>query len=706
MTKVEIISEIFDRDEESEFIKPIVDRNHRALCTYALNIHRNVGPASPEGRALVNFLSSNRHCLSLPDQLFMPEDRVDPELFDVKPGKPISKARWQIISQALSDAFESNNEIYTEAKGLDMVAAALGFDLLDAAIFALIFRYRSFLLMRLFDVVSFAMGGSKRMSLNTEAFSVMLDVPVDEVARKLRPRSRLRASGAIRVDGDGDITLAQRLRRIVNDCTDSGSDVYAELLGAPVGANLPWTSFKHLGTEIEIALSMLRQALNTKQPGVHILFYGPPGTGKSQLAATLAAEIGAVLHTVGEQDEHGGEPTRGERLSDILLAQSVGADRPVIYLFDEAEDLFRPSQKEGEPDPKIFVHRLLETATVPMIWAANDLEAFSPAVLRRMSMCIKVKLPSQTRRAELWQEVAKDEKVELNAQAANRLARLIPSAPSVARTALRAAHMAGGSVDTVEIVARGMARAIGHGRMLPPEPPSETSYDPALSRADIDLADLSARLVREDAPKAVSLLLSGPPGTGKSAYARYLAGQMGLPVLQKRGSDIFGSYVGETERNIARAFAEAQESKSFLIFDEADSLLAERASAIRNWEVSEVNEMLTWMEHHPLPFVCTTNLPERLDRASLRRFLIRVTFKYLAPTQSAILFQSSFSTEPPAGLAKLDRLVPADFSRIAKRVTALGQRFEQQPLMELLTAEMEGRDGAANPIGFAPARAC
>jgi transitional endoplasmic reticulum ATPase len=250
-----------------------------------------------------------------------------------------------------------------------------------------------------------------------------------------------------------------------------------------------------------------------------------------------------------------------------------------------------------------------------------------------------------------------------------------------------------------------MARAIGHGRMLTPEPPGEENYDPTLSRADIDLADLSTCLVRQGAPKAVSLLLSGPPGTGKSAYARYLATQMGLPVLQKRGSDIFGMFVGQTEQNIARAFAEAQETNSFLIFDEADSLLAERAGAIRNWEVSVVNEMLTWMERHPLPFVCTTNLPERLDRASLRRFLIRVTFKYLAPAQSGKLFSTSFGAEPPSGLAKLDKLVPADFSRIVRRVTALGQGFEPEALMDLLTTEMEGRDGATNPIGFVRPRA-
>ncbi len=678
--------------------------DYPALRVYALNVHRNVGPASAEAHAFVNFLSQLRQEFGLADRLFTASDTKYPT---ESPQKPIAKARWKEIGLQLDASGSSfvSGHAQTSAKGLILVSEALGFDPLDAAIFAVIFRYRTSALGHLFDLVSIAMGHSGILRVYFDVFALLLDVPVDEIGKRFRPGSRLRSSGAIRIDGDGKIYLADRIRRIIKDCAHDESDVRTGLLGPSVKPSLPWSAFKHLGVEIDIAAAMLRHALKTKQTGIHILFYGPPGTGKTQFAATLAAELGAVLHTVGEQDEQGEEPTRGERLSELLLAQRIGADSPVIYLFDEAEDLFRPSGKENEPDPKIFVHRLLETANVPMIWAANELQAFSPAILRRMSMCIEVKLPSRTRRAELWQELAQNEQVKLDAGAANRLARLIPSAPSVARTALRAAYLAGGSEDTVEVVARGMARAIGHGRMLPPEPPSESIYDPDLSRANVDLAELSARLARQGASKAVSLLLSGPPGTGKSAYARYLAEQMELPVLQKRGSDIFGSYVGETERNIAEAFAEAQETKSFLIFDEADSLLAERASAIRNWEVSEVNEMLTWMEHHPLPFVCTTNLPERLDRASLRRFLIRVTFKYLAPSQSARLFHTSFGIRPPDGLAKLDRLVPADFSRIAKRLAVLGQGSAPETLMGLLTAEMEGRDGPTNPIGFVRAQA-
>jgi transitional endoplasmic reticulum ATPase len=336
-----------------------------------------------------------------------------------------------------------------------------------------------------------------------------------------------------------------------------------------------------------------------------------------------------------------------------------------------------------------------------MIWAANDLDAFSPAVLRRMSMCIEVKLPEAPRRAELWQELADAERVVLDEATAQHLARMIPAAPSVARTALRATRLAGGDGATAGVVARGMAKAIGQGHMLTPEPTrSGETYDPALSRADVNLTDLVRRLTRPGAARTISLLLSGPPGTGKSAFARHLAEAMGMQVLHKRGSDIFGMYVGDTEKNIAAAFAEARETQKFLILDEADSLLAGRERAVRNWEVSQVNEMLTWMESHPQPFACTTNLPEGLDTASLRRFLLRVNFDYLAPVQSVRLFRGLFKAEPPSQLALLDRLTPADFTRVARRVEILGETPSDHRLVALLEAETQGRDGKPRDIGF------
>jgi len=67
-------------------------------------------------------------------------------------------------------------------------------------------------------------------------------------------------------------------------------------------------------------------------------------------------------------------------------------------------------------------------------------------------------------------------------------------------------------------------------------------------------------------------------------------------------------YVGETEQNIAEAFATAGERGALLLIDEADSFLYRRETAQRSWEVRQVNEMLVQLEHLRGPFVATTNL--------------------------------------------------------------------------------------------------
>ncbi|MGC8523205.1 MAG: ATP-binding protein, partial [Acidibrevibacterium sp.] len=303
-------------------------------------------------------------------------------------------------------------------------------------------------------------------------------------------------------------------------------------------------------------------------------------------------------------------------------------------------------------------------------------------------------------RTRLWREIGESAGVKLAEADAAHLARLVPVAPALAASALRAAKLAGGGAETARLVASGVAHAI-FGRRAPAaelEPPA--LYDPALVNADTDLLALADRLAAPGAPRAISLLLAGPPGAGKTAWARHLAERLGLPVLQKRASDILDPYVGGTERAIAEAFAEAREMAAFLLFDEADSLLFERGEAVRSWEITQVNEMLSAMEAHDLPFACTTNLSERLDRASLRRFLLKIRFEWMTPAQARAAFRRFFACEPPAALDGLRCLTPADFALVARRA-ALSGESEPDDLVRLLAAESAGRRGGRGPMGFA-----
>ncbi len=193
--------------------------------------------------------------------------------------------------------------------------------------------------------------------------------------------------------------------------------------------------------------------------------------------------------------------------------------------------------------------------------------------------------------------------------------------------------------------------------------------------ANHDLKSLTKKIV-ESGNNNFSFCLHRPPGTGKSVYARYLADQMNMPVVNKRASDLLSKWVGDSEKNIATAFSEAKESESFLIFDEADSLLSDRRRARANWEVTQINEMLTWMEQHPLPFACTTNLIDSLDQASMRRFTFKVRFDYLDTDGLCAAFEHFFGFKVSPKMAQSLRFVtPGDFAVVKKKAEYFGVKL-------------------------------
>jgi len=239
---------------------------------------------------------------------------------------------------------------------------------------------------------------------------------------------------------------------------------------------------------------------------------------------------------------------------------------------------------------------------------------------------------------------------------------------------------------------------LGNGLGIPDADASD--FDPVLVNCDGDLAGLTERLVRPGASRQWSLCLSGPPGTGKSQFARYLAARLGMEVMQQRASDLLSMWVGESEKQIAAAFQTARARRAMLVIDEADSLLSDRREAVRSWEVTQVNEMLTWMESHPLPFICTTNLMDRIDQASLRRFTLKLRFSPLNAVQTTLAFERFFGIVAPRRLA--DDLTPGDFATVRRKRDLLGVT-DPSALVDWLDEEADAKGARARPIGFAAA---
>ncbi len=197
-------------------------------------------------------------------------------------------------------------------------------------------------------------------------------------------------------------------------------------------------------------------------------------------------------------------------------------------------------------------------------------------------------------------------------------------------------------------------------------------YDPELINCNADLTQIADGLKRHGSAR---ICLFGVPGTGKTAYSHWLAKQLDKSLLVKRGADLLSMWVGGTEKNIARIFNEAEEDKAVLLIDEVDSFLQDRSNSRHSWEVTTVNEMLTWMEAYNGVFIASTNRMDGLNPASLRRFDLKVKFDALKPQQAWKLLNSYCLAlglpTPDASLQfalqKLDGLTPGDFAALERQ---------------------------------------
>ena len=671
---------------------------HQRALLYARNIFGQLRRQSRESRALMGWFCDN----SLAFGVEVDEDSDNYYLRRRGREVPTSNG-WEILAQTLN-ATNAPAEINNHNL-LVSIGDKLNFSLHEVNILQLCVEYFTNKLVEdLWDCISGARGHGPRLVADAGIFSLLTGISQDEVARILRNNAPLYASGLIINDRNGVIQLLNRLTRSLREEGKTACDPLETLFSKPVAHSLEMKEFAHLGQDVHRIKALLEGALARGEKGVHILLYGEPGTGKTELAKTLAASLGTPLRMVGEADQDGDEPNRQERQSELRLAQRLlHYAGPTLILFDEAEDLFAVHGRDifgtSVTPSRAYLHRLLEETSLPVIWTANDISEFGPAVLRRMSCCLEVRVPPPHTRATLWAKAAEEAGVKVPTEEFGRLANMLPAAPALARSAMRVASMAGGDLDTVQWALSGVMRAMNNGT-LPLGSTGNDQFDPALLTTNVDLGAMADRLAKKGAPRNISLLLSGPPGSGKSAYARYLANRMGLPILFRRASDLFDKFVGETEKRIAAAFSEATATGSFLIFDEADSLIADRRGAERNYEVSQTNEMLTWMERHSLPFCCTTNFADRLDKAAMRRFLIKAEFGYLKPEQSARAFRQTFQLDPPPGLTMLDRLTPADFDLVKRSALLQDTLNDPRALFEALKQEQRAKGEHTNPIGF------
>ncbi|MEH6791108.1 AAA family ATPase [Parasphingorhabdus sp.] len=573
-------------------------------------------------------------------------------------------------------------------KTIRWLSELVRFDETDAAIVCLFARVSLF---EEWQELADALPGHRGNHLAPASIAPIIGLRAFDVEQRLVASSPICRAGLVERDPDGEYSASNFLLRVSRSGARTKKQLQRTLMPKASASSLAWDDFNHLGMPREIA-----ERLVASGAGSSILLYGPPGTGKTEFAKIIAQRTRLTAVFAGEADDEGREPRRHERLAHLMALRALtrGPGKHVIVM-DEADDVLTLDREDRGHRSKLWLNNLVEHCDTPTIWILNQPRSLEESLVRRMDLAIEFSLPSMEVREKVIRRHMRKERLGLSDQAVVTLANL-GAPPAILSSAIRGAKRAGGGEREAIVIGEELAFVISGRR--PAHCQIRAEYDASLSTANTDLAALAKQLV-EAPSNRWSLLLSGPSGTGKTAFARYLAAAIGIELIEKRGSDLLDPFVGGTEQAIAEAFHSAARRGALLLIDEADDFLSDRTDAQRSWERTMVNGMLRQMEALKSPFIATTNYAELLDPASQRRFTIRVSFQELSADHAGDLFTRYFRLSLPADCQPLDGQTPGDFAVVAERARLLGIT-DTQTLVRWLRDEAEARGNRRGPIGF------
>ncbi|TMG12495.1 MAG: ATP-binding protein [Chloroflexi bacterium] len=302
-------------------------------------------------------------------------------------------------------------------------------------------------------------------------------------------------------------------------------------------------------------------------------------------------------------------------------------------------------------------------ATVILVGART----WDPAWARDVPFICEAPIPDAAHRAELWRRNLNGDtppgldlagtmaQFRLTAEQVHRAARAarmeahareVPLDEDELKAGARAQNAAG-----LERLARRIQPAVGFADLVLP-PDAMAQIKELLTRARyreqvLDVWKMGGPSARR---RGLTALFAGPSGTGKTMAAEVLAGELGLDLYTVDLATVVDKYVGETEKNLDRIFAEAERVNGVILFDEADALFGKRSEvsdAHDRYANVEVAYLLQRMELFDGIAILATNLRANLDEAFTRRLDSLVDFPEPEEEYRRQLWERSLGTAMP-----------------------------------------------------------
>lgn len=202
--------------------------------------------------------------------------------------------------------------------------------------------------------------------------------------------------------------------------------------------------------------------------------------------------------------------------------------------------------------------------------------------------------------------------------------------------------------------------------------------------------------------RALTALFSGPSGTGKTLVAQVIANELRRPLYRIDLSRVMSKYIGETERQLARVFDEAQREGALLLFDEADSIFSKRTEVQTSndrYSNASVNFLLQRLDTFEGMAILTTNKKDAMDSALRRRIKFHVDFELPDAHERELLWETHIPRHAP-----IDGSL--DLAWLAKSAELSGANIRNAVLRACLAAIADGRGLSQELLVLAAEREC
>lgn len=569
---------------------------------------------------------------------------------------------------------------------------------------------------------------------------LVLNLLTATLAEKLLMRQRFLPSSPL---------IRQRLLRLFQDSTQQEPPLLAQYLkvdprianylldGADLDFRLepfarivqPAASLAQVLLPVDLR-ERLRLLIQKTQAGGSLVLYlqGPYGVGKQLTAEALARELGRNLLVVDGRRCWQLEGLDAAETIDLVFREALLQEAVLLWAGFDAllVDESKPDDKAGQP--RAWLQRLLQALeprrdltflTGDVTWEPADVLLDAPFVR------VELARPAAAERLQLWTasldggaQALSTEELRVLAGKFRFSGGQIRDAAATARNLARGRDPEDGQMTLDDLYAASRLQSNRKLAELARKIEPHYAWDDIVLPADrlqqlreiCNQVRFRVRVYDEwgfgrklAMGKGLNALFAGPSGTGKTMAAEIVAHELGLDLYKIDLSTVVSKYIGETEKNLARIFAEAETSNAILFFDEADALFGKRSEvrdAHDRYANIEISYLLQKMEEYEGVVILATNLRKNMDDAFVRRMHFTVDFPFPDEKHRLRIWQKIWPADTPrnrdldlAVMARNFELAGGNIRNIALAAAFLaagdGQMVAMQHLLQATRREYQ-----------------